>query len=142
MNNDQQNNDERFTLVEEKNGSFVINDNAAHEDWNEVCFFYSYHPYSRKAAECARDMLNALVREGENIRPVEYVTAPRRVPLVAGTFSKAEPLTLTVEEKRRYLAEIFRSPDFTDADKFKALQEDNRMCAMFSLKNETEQTLN
>jgi hypothetical protein len=78
----------------------------------------------------------------QNILAVEYDTAPRRVPLVAGTFSKAEPLTLTVEEKRRYLAEIFRSPEISDCDKFKALQEDNRMLAMLSIKNGTEQTLN
>lgn len=142
MNNEQPNNTDRFTLVEEKNGSFVINDNEVPDDWNEVCFFYSYHPYARKAAECARDMLTALVREGENIRPVEYVTTPRRLPIVEGQFSKAAPLTLTVEEKRRYLAQIFRSPNSSDSDKFKALQEDNRMQAMFSLKNETEQPLN
>lgn len=80
--------------------------------------------------------------EQQNIFPVEYVTTPRRVPLVQGTFSEAAPLTLTVEEKRRYLAEIFRSPEVSDSDKFKALQEDNRMLAMLSLKNGTEQTLN
>lgn len=73
--------------------------------------------------------------EQQNILSVEYVTTPRRVPPAEGTFSKAASLTLTVDEKRRYLAEIFRSPEVSDSDKFKALQEDNRMLSMFSLKN-------
>lgn len=79
--------------------------------------------------------------EQQNIRPVEYVTPPQRVPFAKGQFSEADPHTLTVSEKRRYLAQIFRSPEFSDCDKFKALQEDNRMLAMFSLKNGPEQSL-
>lgn len=135
MNNEQQNNDERFTLVELANCAFAVCDKEAPEKIKEACFFRpGVHPYAKKAAEAERDRLNAWHREGGTILPVEYLPKPRRVPLVIGKVN----LTLTVAEKRRYLAEIFRSPDFTDADKFKALQEDNRMLAMFSLGNGKE----
>ena len=135
MNNEQQNNDERFYLEELKFGGFAICDHGLPDDLDEVCLYRTTHPDARKAAEAELDRLNAWNRDGGPIRPVEYVSTLRRVPHVEGTFSKAAPLTLTVEEKRRYLAQIFRSPEFSDCDKFKALREDNRMLAMFSLKN-------
>ena len=39
---------------------------------------------------------------------------------------------LTVEEKRAYLAEVFRNKKFfySEADRFKALKEDTRLCAI------------
>ena len=139
MNNEQQNNDERFTLVELANGGFAVYDEE--DPGNpETCIFWEIgHPYARKAAEAERDRLNAWNKEGGNIRPVEHLQKPRRVPTVFGRFSEPPHHTLTVDEKRRFLAEIFRSPDFTDADKFKALQEDNKMLAMFGLGNGKEQ---
>lgn len=140
MNKEQQNNNERFYLEELEFGGFAVCDHELPDDLDEVSLFRKTHPAARKAAEAELASLNAWNRDGGNIRPVEYVTTLRRVPLVPGKFSKAAPLTLTVAEKRRYLAEIFRSPEFSDSDKFKALQEDNRMLAMFSLKNETEQS--
>ena len=141
MNNEQQNNDERFTLVELENGDFVVyntdEDGARH---TEVCIFRRKgHPYVKEAAEAERDRLKAWLREGGNIRPVEYLPKPRRLPTIFGRFSEPPPHTLTVDEKRRFLAEIFRSPDFTASDKFKALQEDNRMLALFGLGNGKEQ---
>lgn len=140
MNTEQQNNDDRFTLVELENGDFAVCDAEAPEKRNEVCIFRpGVHPNAKAAAEGARDRLNAWNREGGTIRPLEFLRPPRRVPTVFGKFSEPPPLKLTVAEKRRYLAEIFRSPDFTASDKFKALQEDNRMLAMFSLGNGKEQ---
>lgn len=138
MNNEeQQNNDERFTLVELANGGFAVYDEAAPGKMDEVCIFWQgAHPYAKKAAEDARDALNAWHREGGTILPAEYLPKPRRVPLVIGEFSKAEPHTLTVAEKRRFLAKIFRSQDFTDADKFEALQADNRMLILLTGKEQ------
>lgn len=138
MNNEEQNNDERFTLVELANGGFAVYDEDGPGNADEVCIFWpGVHPYAKKAAEAERDRLNAWHREEvRTIRPLEYLRPPKRVPLVIGKVH----VTLTVDEKRRYLAEIFRSPDFTDADKFKALQEDNRMLAMFGLGNGKEQS--
>lgn len=134
MNNEQQNKDERFTLVELANGGFAVYDEYGPGNADEVCIFWpGVHPYAKKAAEAERDRLNAWHREERTIRPLEYLRPPKRVPLVIGKVH----VTLTVDEKRRYLAEIFRSPDFTDADKFKALQEDNRM---LSLGNGKEQS--
>ena len=137
MNNEQQNNDERFTLVELANGGFAVYDEEKPGKMDEVCIFWEdAHPYAKQAAEAERDRLNAWHREGGTILPVEKLPKPRRVPLVIG---KVDPLTLTVAEKRRYLAEIFRSPEFTDCDKFRALQEDNRMLDMFGPWNGKEQ---
>ena len=140
MNNEeQQNNDERFTLVELANGGFAVYDeeDPGHP---ETCIFWQIgHPYAKKAAEAERDRLNAWNREGGKIRPLEFLRPPHRFHLVEGKFSEPPPHTLTVDEKRRFLANVFRSPDFTDCDKFKALQEDNRMLAMFSLGNGKEQ---
>lgn len=139
MNNEQQNNDERFTLVELVNGGFAVYDDATPGKMDEVCIFWQgAHPYAKKAAEDARDALNAWHREGGTILPVEYLPKPRRVPTVFGTVSEPPPHTLTVDEKRRFLANVFRSPKFADCDKFKALQEDNRILAMFSLGNGKE----
>lgn len=139
MNNEQQNNDERFYLEALKFGGFAICDHELHEDLDEVCLFRPCHPYAQKAAEDERDRLNAWNKECGTIRPVEYLPPPRRVQLVSGTFSDAASPTLTVAEKRRYLAEIFRSPEFSDSDKFKALQEDNRMQAMCRCENGKEE---
>lgn len=137
MNNEEQNNDERFTLVELANGGFAVYDEDA-AGHPEVCIFWpDDHPYAKKAAEDERDRLNAWNREGGTIRPLEFLRPPHRVPTVFGTFSEPPPPALNVAEKRRFLAEIFRSPDFTAADKFKALQEDNRM---LSLGNGKEQS--
>lgn len=133
MNNEQQNNDERFTLVELANGGFAVYDEDA-DSHPECCIFWpGVHPYAKKAAEAERDRLNAWHREERTIHSVEYLPKPRRVPLVVGKVTS----TLTVAEKRRYLAEIFRSPDFTDADKFKALQEDNRMLILVTGKEQS-----
>ena len=131
MNNEeQQNNDERFTLVELANGGFAVYDEDGPGNADEVCIFWpGVHPYAKKAAEAERDRLNAWHRE-----EIGTIRPPKRVPLVIGKVH----FTRTVDEKRRYLAEIFRSPDFTDADKFKALQEDNKMLAMFGLGNGKE----
>ena len=139
MNNtEQQNNDERFTLVELANGGFAVYDEDA-DSHPECCIFWpDDHPYAKKAAEAERKRLNAWNREGGKIRPLEFMRPPHRVPTVFGTVSEPPPHTLTVAEKRRYLAEIFRSPEFTATDKFKALQEDNKMLAMFSLGNGKE----
>lgn len=141
MNNEeQQNNDERFTLVELANGGFAVYDEEIPKKIDELCIFWQgVHPYAKKAAEAERDRLNAWNREGGKIRPLEFLRPPHRVPTVFGTFSEPPPTSLTVAEKRRFLAEIFRSSEFTDADKFKALQEDNKMLAMFSLGNGKEQ---
>ena len=141
MNNEeQQNNDERFTLVELANGGFAVYDEDA-AGHPETCIFWpDDHPYAKQAAEAERDRLNAWNREDGTIRPLEFMRPPHRFHLVEGKFSEPPPHTLTVDEKRRYLAEIFRSPDFTAADKFKALQEDNRMLAMFGIGNGKEQS--
>lgn len=140
MNTEQQNNDERFTLVELANGGFAVYDEETPGKMDEVCIFWKgAHPYANEAAAAERARLNAWNRDSGTILPGEHLPKPRRVPTVFGRFSEPPPHTLTVDEKRRYLAEIFRSPDFTDADKFKALQEDNRMLAMFSLGNGKEQ---
>ena len=139
-NNEQQNNVERFTMVELANGGIAVYDEEAPGKMDEVCIFWKgAHPYAKKAAEAERDRLNALHREGRTSLPVEYLPKPKRVPTVFGEFGKVDPLTLTVAEKRRYLAEIFRSPEFTDCDKFRALQEDNRMLDMFGPWNGKEQ---
>ena len=44
----------------------------------------------------------------------------------------SNPQFLTIEEKRAWLARIFRdtSGNYTDADKFKALEADNRLVAL------------
>lgn len=139
MNTEQPNNDERFYLEELKFGGFAICDHEYPDDVDEVCLYRPNHPNAKQAAEAERDRLNAWNREGKTNRPVEYLPKPKRVPTVFGTIYETPSLTLTVAEKRRYLAEIFRSPKFTDCDKFKALQEDNRMLAMFSLGNGKEQ---
>ena len=46
--------------------------------------------------------------------------------------NKEESPFLTVEEKRAYLAEVFRNKKFfySEADRFKALKEDTRLCAI------------
>lgn len=138
MNTEQQHNDESFTLVELANGGFAVYDEEAPGKMDEVCIFWQgAHPYAKAAAEAERDRLNAWHRDGGTILPVEYLPKPRRVPTVFGTFSEPPPHTLTVAEKRRFLAEIFRSPDFTDADKFKALQEDNRMLILVTGKEQS-----
>jgi hypothetical protein len=144
MNTEQQKNDERFTLVELANGGFAVYDEETPGKMDEVCIFWQgVHPYANEAAAAERARLNAWNRDSGTIRPVEHLPKPRRVPTVFGTFgtfSEPPPPSLTVDEKRRYLAEIFRSPNFTDADKFKALQEDNKMLAMLSLGNGKEQS--
>lgn len=140
MNNEQKNNVERFRLVELSNGGFALCDREAPANADVACIFWpKVHPYARKAAEDERDRLNAWNQEGGTIRPVEYLPTPRPVPHVGGTFSEAASPTLTIAEKRRYLAEVFRSPEFTDCDKFSALKEDNRMIAMFSLEKGKEE---
>ena len=138
MNTEQQNNDERFTLVELANGGFAVYDEDGPGNADEVCIFWpGVHPYAKAAATAERDRLNAWNREGRKIRPLEFLRPPHRYHLVEGTFSEPPPLTLTVAEKRRFLAEIFRSPDFTDSDKFKALQEDNRMLILMTGKEQS-----
>ena len=140
MNNEQQNNDERFRLVELSHGGFALCDGYAPANAAVACVFWpKVHPYAKKAAEDERDRLNAWNQEGGTIRPAEYLPPPKRFQLVGGTFSEAASPTLTVDEKRRYLAENFRSPEFTDCDKFKALQEDNRMLALCRFENGKEQ---
>lgn len=141
MNEEQQNTDKRFTLVELANGGFAVYDEEGPGGADEVCIFWQgAHPDAKKAAEAERDRLNAWHREGGTIRPVEYLPKPRRLPTVFGRFSEPPPHTLTVDEKRRFLAEVFRSPEFTDVDKFTVLKEDNKMLAMFSLGNGKEQS--
>ena len=138
MNNEQQNKDERFTLVELANGGFAVYDEDGPGNADEVCIYWpGVHPYAKKAAEAERDRLNAWHREGRTILPVEKLPKPRRLPTIFGLFREPQPTTLTVDEKRRYLAEIFRSPEYTDADKFKALQEDNRMLILVTGKEQS-----
>lgn len=139
MNTEQQNKDARFYLEELKFGGFAICDHCLPDDLDEVCLYRPQHPYARKAAEDELDRLKAWHRGSGQI------ATPRRgerppVGIVKGQFFKREPELLSVAEKRRYLAEIFRSSEFTDADKFKALQEDNRMLAMFGPEKGKEQS--
>lgn len=63
-----------------------------------------------------------------NIRPIiEEQMEP--APIVQGTFYRTfDPGEfLTIAEKRAWLAHIFRSPDFTPADKLTALTQDNHL---------------
>ena len=137
MNNEEQNNDERFTLVELANGGFAVYDEEATGKMDEVCIFWpDDHPYAKKAAEAERDRLNAWNKGNGQIAPPIIEERPPE-GIVKGQFFKPLPDFLTVAEKRRYLAEIFRSPDFTDADKFKALQEDNRMLILVTGKEQS-----
>lgn len=139
MNNEEQQNDERFTLVELSNGGFAVYDEDA-AGHPETCIFWpDDHPYAKKAAEAERDRLNAWHSGSGQIAPPITVERPP-VGIVKGKFFKPSPEFLTVAEKRCFLANVFRSPDFTDADKFQALQEDNKMLAMFSLGNGKEQS--
>lgn len=140
MNNEeQQNNDERFTLVELANGGFAVYDEEAPGKKDEVCIFWKgAHPYAKQAASSERDLLNAWHKGSGQIAQPRRVERPP-AGIVKGQFSKPSPELLTVAEKRRFLANVFRSPEITDADKFRALQEDNRMLAMFSLGNGKEQ---
>lgn len=140
MNTEQQKNDERFSLVELANGGFAVYDEEAPGKKDEVCIFWQgAHPYAKEAAQAERDRLNAWHREGGQIAQPRRVV-PTTFGIVKGQFFKPSPEFLTVAEKRLFLANVFRSPDFTDADKFKALQEDNRMLAMFGLGNGKEQS--
>ena len=63
-----------------------------------------------------------------NINPIiEEHMEP--APIVQGTFYRTfDPGEfLTIDEKRAWLAHIFRSPDFTPADKLKAITQDNHL---------------
>ena len=50
----------------------------------------------------------------------------------------SKPQFLTIEEKRAWLARIFRdkSGEYTDADKLKALEADNRLLSFISQNHE------
>lgn len=138
MNTEQQNNDERFTLVELANGGFAVYDEETPGKMDEVCIFWQgAHPYAKQAAESERDMLNAWHKvNGQIATPRREARPP--VSIAKGQFFKPSPDFLTVAEKRRFLAYVFRSPEFTECDKFRALQEDNRMLDMFGPGNGKE----
>lgn len=139
MNTEKQNNDERFTVVELANGGIAVYDEEAPGKMDEVCIFWKgAHPNAKQAAESECIILNAWHEVNGQIGQPRRVERPP-VGIVKGQFSKPSPEFLTVAEKRRYLAEIFRSPEFTDCDKFRALQEDNRMLDMFGPWNGKEQ---
>ena len=55
--------------------------------------------------------------------------------------TSTEQQFLTIEEKRAWLARIFRdaSGEYTDADKFKVLREDNRLVMINKLSTRKEQ---
>ena len=48
------------------------------------------------------------------------------------TENNKQPQFLTIAEKRAWLARIFRDTtgEYTDADKFKAMREDTRLCEL------------
>lgn len=151
MNNEQQNNDELVTPVTEREpyslGKSDYNGFVNIEKNGKILFMIPFgkelHEHkteaeAKKAAEAERDRLNAKHRgSGQIAQPRRVVY--QSVGIVNGQFSKPSPEFLSVAEKRRFLANVFRSPEFTDADKFKTLQEDNRMLAMGCLENGKEQ---